>query len=81
MPRPSNYVDEPPPCENHKEIQHRDGKPPWCNACGWSHGRPAIEARQLGSPRLKGTIGDAPLTHNPLMGIGQKPLKASDFTG
>jgi hypothetical protein len=28
-------------CENHKEVQHRDAKPPWCNSCGWSVGRPA----------------------------------------
>lgn len=22
------------PCANHKPVQHRDGRPPWCNACG-----------------------------------------------
>lgn len=22
------------PCVNHKPIQHRDGKPPWCKECG-----------------------------------------------
>jgi hypothetical protein len=32
---------QPPPCSNHSESQHRDGKPPWCNACGWGWGRPA----------------------------------------
>jgi hypothetical protein len=21
-------------CERHKPVQHRDGKPPWCNNCG-----------------------------------------------
>lgn len=21
-------------CENHKPVQHRDGKPPWCRECG-----------------------------------------------
>lgn len=21
-------------CENHQPVQHRDGKPPWCRACG-----------------------------------------------
>ena len=22
-----------PVCANHKPVQHRDGKPPWCNTC------------------------------------------------
>lgn len=52
----------PPPCENHKEVQHRDQKPPWCNACGWNHGREAVQARQLGSPHMKGTIPDGGAT-------------------
>lgn len=26
--------DEPPVCWSHKPVQHRDGKPPWCPACG-----------------------------------------------
>ncbi|MGX9348141.1 hypothetical protein [Microbacterium sp. KNMS] len=21
-------------CESHRPVQHRDGKPPWCNSCG-----------------------------------------------
>lgn len=21
-------------CNNHNPVQHRDGKPPWCKACG-----------------------------------------------
>jgi hypothetical protein len=26
---------EPPPaCAEHKPVQHRDGKPPWCKRCG-----------------------------------------------
>lgn len=24
----------PIPCEKHKPMQHRDGKPPWCRTCG-----------------------------------------------
>jgi hypothetical protein len=52
----------PPPCENHKEVQHRDQKPPWCNACGWNYGREAVQARQLGSPHMKGTIPDGEAT-------------------
>lgn len=43
-----------PPCDRHIETQHRDGKPPWCNACGWNRGRPAIPARQIGTPRPQG---------------------------
>lgn len=31
-----------PPCAGHKEVQHRDGKPPWCDACGWNRGHPAV---------------------------------------
>lgn len=36
--------EQPPVCPDHVEVQHRDGKPPWCNRCGWQHrvsGRPA----------------------------------------
>lgn len=25
-------------CENHKPVQHRDGKPPWCKKCGLTEG-------------------------------------------
>jgi hypothetical protein len=38
----------PPPCLDHREIQHRDGKPPWCDACGWRHEMPARPAMKLG---------------------------------
>lgn len=31
-----------PECEDHIEIQHRDGKRPWCHSCGWSRGRRAV---------------------------------------
>ena len=24
----------PPTCTAHNPVQHRDGKPPWCNTCG-----------------------------------------------
>jgi hypothetical protein len=27
-----------PECEGHNEVQHRDGKPPWCDYCGWNRG-------------------------------------------
>lgn len=37
----------PPTCRDHREVQHRDGKPPWCRACGWAHGHPATPARQI----------------------------------
>lgn len=36
-----------PDCPNHREFQHRDGKPPWCPDCGWNRGRPAIPPRQV----------------------------------
>lgn len=36
-----------PPCPNHDEVQHRDGRPPWCPHCGWNHGQPAVPARQI----------------------------------
>jgi hypothetical protein len=42
---------EPPPCENHREVQHRDRLPPWCDACGWNRGRPAIAPHKYGDPR------------------------------
>lgn len=44
-----------PECEEHEEVQHRDRKPPWCNACGWNRGRPARPARKLGTPRSERT--------------------------
>lgn len=49
----------PPPCENHVEVQHRDRKPPWCNTCGWNHGRAAIPPRKIS---LRGTIPDGEAT-------------------
>ncbi|SDQ05126.1 hypothetical protein SAMN04488565_0048 [Leucobacter chromiiresistens] len=24
---------DPPPCPEHRPVQHRDAKPPWCNTC------------------------------------------------
>lgn len=42
-----------PRCDDHREHQHRDGKPPWCNRCGWNRGRPAIVAQQYGTPRAE----------------------------
>lgn len=41
---------EPPPCPQHREVQHRDAKPPWCNRCGWRRGTTATSARKLGKP-------------------------------
>lgn len=28
----------PAPCHNHKPVQHRDNKPPWCKQCGLTAG-------------------------------------------
>lgn len=39
---PSLTVQEPPSCPNHKEVQHRDRKLPWCNECGWRYATPSI---------------------------------------
>lgn len=36
-----------PACRDHKEIQHRDGQPPWCRHCGWNRGTPGAPARQV----------------------------------
>lgn len=36
-----------PPCNKHHEVQHRDGLPKWCNACGWSHGA-LVEPQRYG---------------------------------
>lgn len=33
--------------EGHKPTQHRDGKPPWCNTCGWSSPIRAVPAALL----------------------------------
>jgi hypothetical protein len=41
--------DDPSPCDEHKEVQHRDGNPPWCNACGWRHATPAAPPQRFAS--------------------------------
>lgn len=41
----------PPACITHVEVPHRDGRPPWCNACGWNRGRLAVAAQKYGDPR------------------------------
>ena len=37
-PAPAPVFDEggtlEPVCDDHKPVQHRDGKPPWCDGCG-----------------------------------------------
>jgi hypothetical protein len=40
---------DPQPWEHdgHNPRQHRDGKPPWCNECGWTSPVPAIPAVQI----------------------------------
>lgn len=40
-----------PACENHREVQHRDGMSPWCNDCGWNRGRPAVPPMQIAAAR------------------------------
>ena len=37
----------PPVCLEHAPVQHRDGKPPWCKACGWTSALPATSARKI----------------------------------
>lgn len=35
-------------CSNHKPVQHRDGKPPWCNKCGLTaHGKVPVSRFKL----------------------------------
>lgn len=53
-------VNPPAPWEHpgHNPVQHRDGKPPWCDGCGWSSpvpARPAVQVRRVG-----GGVGDLP---------------------
>ena len=36
-----------PECDNHIEVQHRDGLPPWCHTCGWTRGGPAMAAMKV----------------------------------
>lgn len=45
-------VHKPAPVEpwehvGHNPVQHRDGKPPWCNACGWTSPVPAVMAKAV----------------------------------
>ena len=54
-------TEQPPPCPNHREVQHRDRKPPWCPDCGWNRGRPAVPARQIEVPLVWQHNHDNPL--------------------
>lgn len=45
-------ADEYPPCPDHVERQHRDGLPPWCPRCGWTHGL-RVPAQKLGESRAE----------------------------
>lgn len=49
----------PPSCENHVERQHRDGMPPWCDACGWNRGTPSLKPIRV---RARGTVPDGEMT-------------------
>ena len=42
----------PPECEDHREVQHRDGRGPWCDTCGWSHRR--VTVREAKNHRVSG---------------------------
>lgn len=37
--------------DGHRPVQHRDGKPPWCDACGFDSPTPARPAVRRGEPR------------------------------
>lgn len=39
----------PIPCPEHRPVQHRDGRPPWCRACGHdATGREPVRAFRPG---------------------------------
>ena len=40
-----------PSCSEHKPVQHRDGKPPWCNRCGLTVGFTTPVSRLDPKPR------------------------------
>jgi hypothetical protein len=40
--------------QGHRPVQHRDRKPPWCNACGWTSPVPAVPAVQIRPARARG---------------------------
>lgn len=42
--------------DGHKPVQHRDGKAPWCDECGWSSPAGPFPAALLGEPRS--TVAD-----------------------
>lgn len=49
------HPDNPLACPDHFEVKHRDGKPAWCNKCGWNRGYPAQPAIKYGTPRERRT--------------------------
>lgn len=48
-------TEQPPPCENHTELQHLDGNPPFCHECGWTHGEHR-EARKIVGGKTLGVL-------------------------
>lgn len=39
-----------PDCREHREVNHNDGAPPWCNRCGWHRGADGTPAKRYNSP-------------------------------
>lgn len=54
--------EEPPECPDHKEVQHRDMKPPWCNTCGWRRAVPGKPPMRL---KIIKVVSDAPTIIKP----------------
>lgn len=40
-----------PACAEHAEVNHNDGAPPWCSACGWHRGDDGTPAHRYGPPQ------------------------------
>ncbi|WP_291053703.1 hypothetical protein [Herbiconiux sp.] len=47
-----------PSAHHHRPVQHRDGKPPWCNACGLTASH-AVPVSRFPSPPTRGPSGGA----------------------
>jgi hypothetical protein len=59
---PEQTTSQPPPCPDHVERQHRDGKPPWCNRCGWTRAlsAPATKHGKSRAERDAARLSDLP---------------------
>ncbi len=70
-------------CDDHRPIQHRDGKPPWCHQCGLTQGyaipRSRFETEEESVPEPKEETESVHFDENTLRKVYEGLLKAGIF--